>query len=677
MTSDLLDRVLGSDGLPFALLHRPGTTGDDRIDVLVGDVTTPARVADIPLPPRGSRGRHEVLAVLPYRQIAERGFACPDDGTPLLALTVTAQARVRVAEAMHRLPDQPIHLDDATFDADDDQYAATVRRVIAEEIGQGTGANFVIKRTFTATVRGWSARTALAVYRRLLGRDPGSHWTFLVHAGGRTLVGASPERHISLASGTAVMNPISGTYRYPADGPKLSGVLSFLSDAKEANELYMVLDEELKMMGRVCELGGRAVGPYLKPMARVAHTEYLIEGHTRMDVRDVLRATMFAPTVTGGPVESACRVISKFEPDGRGYYAGVLALIGRDASGARALDSAIAIRTADIDAAGRLRLSVGATLVRDSDPVAEAAETRAKAAGLLDALRATPPPRAPATVAGSPVPVEGGPVPVEGGTVVVARLGEHRAVRQALAQRNTPLGRFWFDPPAGRRRDLPALRGRRLLVIDAEDNFTLMARHLIGSLGCEVHVRRFDEQYDLHAYDLVIVGPGPGDPTDPSDAKVAHLRSETRRLLASDIPFLAVCLGHQVLSTVLGLPIERNPRPNQGVQREIDVFGRSELVGFYNTFAARAGADVIPSVLRPGTVAVSRDARTGEVHALRGPGFASVQFHPVSVLTRSGVEILGDVLGDLLTDGPRGSTLSSPATARSVTARSATRGFAA
>src|SRR5262249_13182779 len=149
----------------------------------------------------------------------------------------------------------------------------------------------------------------------------------------------SPERHVSLDHGVAVMNPISGTYRYPADGPELTGVLRFLADPKEANELYMVLDEELKMMGRVCDRGARVLGPYLKPMARVAHTGYLIEGRRTRDVREILRDTMFAPTVTGGPLESACRAIARYEPAGRGYYAGVVALIGRDASGQRALDS--------------------------------------------------------------------------------------------------------------------------------------------------------------------------------------------------------------------------------------------------------------------------------------------------------------------------------------------------
>jgi len=57
--------------------------------------------------------------------------------------------------------------------------------------------------------------------------------------------------------------------------------------------------------------GGRVVGPFLKEMARLAHTEYLVEGHSTMDPRRILFETMFAPTVTGSPLESACRVISQ------------------------------------------------------------------------------------------------------------------------------------------------------------------------------------------------------------------------------------------------------------------------------------------------------------------------------------------------------------------------------
>ncbi|GAA3849968.1 phenazine biosynthesis protein PhzE [Saccharothrix violaceirubra] len=622
-----LDRVLAPDAPAFALLHRPGSVGADRVDLLFGDVREVDLIADIALPADDVRDRHDVLAVLPYRQIRERGFDHADDGEPLITLTVADQRVLPYAEVLDTLPDAPIDLGAGGFDLDDERYADLVRRVVTEEIGRGTGANFVLKRSFTAEITNWSRRTALAFFRRLLGRDPGAYWTFLVCAGGRTFVGSSPERHVSLDAGLAVMNPISGTYRYPEAGPDPAEVLRFLADAKEANELYMVLDEELKMMGRVCDLGARARGPYLKPMNRLAHTEYLIEGRTTADVRDVLRQTLFAPTVTGGPLESACRVISRYEPGGRGYYAGVVALFGRDAAGERSLDSAILIRTAEVSASGRMTIGVGATLVRDSSPESEAAETRAKAAGLLAALRGEDPPAAFARV---------------------PELGADPAVRAALAERNVPLADFWFEDPATRSRRVPAAVGRRILVVDAEDTFTAMARTLLRAVGFDVSVARFDEAYAVDGYDLVIVGPGPGDPNDVTHPKIAALRGLVTTLLARGIPFFAVCLGHQVLSTLLGLSVRRREVPNQGVQRKIDFFGRTELVGFYNTFSARTTADRVPCAARGGVVEVFREE--DEVHALRGPGFASVQCHLASVLTRNGAEILGEILGDLTAD---------------------------
>jgi phenazine biosynthesis protein phzE len=298
------------------------------------------------------------------------------------------------------------------------------------------------------------------------------------------------------------------------------------------------------------------------------------------------------------------------------------------------MDSAILIRTADIDATGHMRIGVGATLVRDSDPASEAAETRAKAAGLLDALRGRPP-AAVGTASTADIPLD-----------------EHPAIRRALAERNTPLADFWFDDPDDRDRDrtVADLKGRRVLVIDAEDTFTAMARQVLAALGFDVDVRRFDEDYELAGHDLVVVGPGPGDPRDHDDPKIAHLRDVTKRLLASDVPFLSVCLGHQVLSTVLGLPLEPIPVPNQGTQRTIEFLGRRELVGFYNTFAASCPSDEIDCPARDGTIEVFREERSDEVHGLRGPGFASVQFHPESVLSRGGVRILRDTLRGVLSE---------------------------
>ena len=95
----------------------------------------------------------------------------------------------------------------------------------------------------------------------------------------------------------------------------------------------MVVDEELKMMCDICHEGGQVLGPFLKPMSRLVHTEYLLAGRTDRDPREVLRDTMFAATVTGSPVENACRLIKQYEAEGRGYYGAALAILGRDAPG--------------------------------------------------------------------------------------------------------------------------------------------------------------------------------------------------------------------------------------------------------------------------------------------------------------------------------------------------------
>ncbi|NXY96173.1 phenazine-specific anthranilate synthase [Streptomyces sp. BR123] len=624
MTEDLLGRILADRPPAFALIHRPETTVGPTLDLFTGEFTEAAALADIPLADveAGAGARQDVLALVPYRQLAERGFAAPDDGTPLLAMTIAEQAQVPLGTVLDRIPDGPVQLvPGGDFDIDDDTYAETVRRVIADEIGTGEGANFVMKRSFVADISDWSVGAALRFFRRLLERETGAYWTFVVHTGDRTLVGASPERHVSVSGGRAVMNPISGTYRFPPSGPELPGVMDFLADRKEADELYMVVDEELKMMARICESGGRVVGPYLKEMARLAHTEYFIEGRTSRDPRDILHETLFAPTVTGSPLESAGKVIKKYEPRGRGYYSGVLALIGQDEQSERTLDSAILIRTADIDSRGRMSIGVGATLVRHSDPLSEVAETRAKASGLL-AVFEQPGPR---------------------------RFGDHPEVRAALSRRNATIAGFWLDDDSARTRPVPLLVGRKVLVVDAEDTFTAMIEHQLRAMEADVTVCRFDEPYSFAPYDLVVMGPGPGDPRELGHPKIAHLHAAIDTLLAERRPFLAVCLSHQVLSTKLGFPLRRREHPNQGVQREIDLFGRRERVGFYNTFAAQSGADAV-EVPGTGTVEVCREAETGEVHALRGPGFRSMQFHAESVLTEDGIRIVGEALSGLLSE---------------------------
>lgn len=499
----LLARLTAPGAPAFALLHRRAPRlALDTVEVLLGTVGSYETLAELPvragLPAGGPR--HDLLALVPYRQIRERGFDAHDDGTPLQALSVDEQYAFPLASALETLPQLPVSLSNGSFDIDDAEYAEIVRRVIQDEIGRGEGANFVIRRDFSAQLDGFTPALALSLFRRLLEQERGAYWTFLVHTGERILVGASPEVHVRQSGGTVVMNPISGTYRYPSGGPTIDSLLEFLHDPKELEELTMVVDEELKMMCTVGDLGGQVLGPRLKEMAHLAHTEYELRGRTSLDVREVLKETMFAATVTGSPVQNATRVIKRYERSGRGYYSGALALIGRSASGGQLLDSPICIRTADIDPAdGRLVVRVGATLVRHSDPESEVAETHAKAAGVLTAIGARPAPAKPSGRSGGP------------------RLADDHRVQAALDARRTNLAPFWLRMQQA----APAAAGLDTLVVDGEDTFTSMLAHLLTSLGHHVTVLRYDTpglraRVAAHPGPLVL-GPGPGDrPTSPT-----------------------------------------------------------------------------------------------------------------------------------------------------------------
>ncbi|MFI1967762.1 phenazine-specific anthranilate synthase component I [Streptomyces cinnamoneus] len=647
-TAALLARLTDPGCPPFALLHRrtPGHP-EDVVELLTGPVTEVERLAAIPLPdgpPPHGRPVHDALALVPFRQIRERGFDVRDDGTPLLVLRPEEVHELPLDDVLAALPRHEVRVEGGAFDMSDDDYARVVQRVVEDEIGTGEGADFVIRRTFEGEVHGFRAADALALFRRLLAGERGAYWTHVVHTPGRTLVGASPEVHVRMAGGTVVMNPISGTYRHPAGGPTAEGLLKFLHDPKEVEELSMVVDEELKMMCTVGDMGGVVVGPRLREMAHLAHTEYELRGRSSLDVRDVLRETMFAATVTGSPVQNACRVIERYEPRGRGYYAGALALLGRDAGGAQTLDSPILIRTADIGGDGRLRLGVGATLVRRSDPRAEVAETHAKAAGVLTALGVRPGPLRPAAAP-------------------AVRLADDPRVRAALDARRADLAPFWLRMQTEPR---AAATSGHALVVDGEDTFTAMLAHVLRTAGLTVTVRRFDEpglrEAALAHEGPVVLGPGPGDPSDTADPKMRMLRSLTGELLrghrhgpAATTPqqgtagrvLFGVCLGHELIAAELGLGIVRKRVPFQGAQERIDFFGRQETVGFYNTFTARCDAATAVELATRG-VELSRDPESGDVHALRAGTFAGVQFHPESVLTLNGVAVVSELLAGVV-----------------------------
>lgn len=608
---------------------------DSATVTLVGGTRSEVEsLMDVPLeqgpPPEGRR--FDRLLAIPFRQVRERGFEAHDDGTPLSVVHVDSETEAPLADLLEALPDEPIEFEDrGGFETSDDEYGAVVDRIIKDEIGNGEGANLVVGRHYRARISDWGPAKALTVFRHLLDKERGAYWTFCFWTGERFLVGASPERHVSVHGGDVRMNPISGTFRLKGhDDPdeRKRALLDFLADEKEIYELFMVVDEELKMMCDVCNQGGQVLGPFLKPMTHLVHTEYLLAGRSSRDVREVLRDTMYAATVTGSPVENACRLIKEHEPEGRGYYGAALALLGRDRDGRPTADSPIVIRTADVTPDGVLKVSAGATLVRDSVAEYEVAETHAKAAGILAAF-------------GLVEQAHGAP---EG----VQELTQDEDVLIALNSRNQRLSKFWLTDQGGSPPD-PSLKGRSAVILDGEDDFVNMLRHVLAVMGMTTEVVRYDAYTpgSLDGYDLVIVGPGPGDPRDGDHPKIRAFRQAVDELLGSGTPFLSVCLGHQVLCSRLGIPLAYKDIVFQGTQSRVVLDGHEENVGFYNTFVGRVGDG--PS---PEGVEVTADPGTGDVHMVSGAHFRGVQFHAESILTEHGYELIHDLVLDLLSSSP-------------------------
>lgn len=116
-----------------------------------------------------------------------------------------------------------------------------------------------------------------------------------------------------------------------------------------------------------------------------------------------------------------------------------------------------------------------------------------------------------------------------------------------------------------------------------------------------------------------------------------------RHLLERERPFLAICLGHQTLCHELGLELTYKDIVFQGTQSALPLLGRTETVGFYNTFVAR-----VPESGLPEGVTVETDPDTGDVHLVAGPHYRGIQFHAESILTQNGYDILRHLVEDLL-----------------------------
>lgn len=608
----LLNRILSGAQKSYALICKADKSGIPYVEILCGIEHSLAKIAELdPLIESSCKAHKEkLLVVAPYRQITERGYVAIDDGAKLIVMTVVESATLSVPQVLALLPEVDFTLEDSHFDISDAEYERIVEKVIRSEIGSGEGANFVIKRTFTGMFPNYTDAIGSTIFKKLLRQEGGSYWTFLIRSQEVTLVGASPERHITLNDKSVSMTPISGTYRFPSSGPTCEGLIEFLGDEKEKDELSMVLDEELKMMTRICQSQVKAHGPYLTMMSRLAHTGYRLEGLSDLSITRILELSMFAPTIIGSPLENAARVIANYEREGRSYYSGFAALIDYE-DDRPVVDSAILIRTAEIDTSGQVRIGAGATLVRDSDPRSETAETTAKIAALQLAM----------------------------GVRTAPSVHLDAAVKVALTKRNDKLSRFWLAEGS-----TPASEGYFLgsnlkaLIIDNEDAFTSMMEYQLKYIGLSVRIVHYATEVSPEENELLIIGPGPGDPCNIKDHRVSTSRQLILNSLTKGHPFIAICFGHQVLCTTLGFTVVALAQPNQGLQREISFFGKQEVVGFYNTFTALSDNDTIQSTA--GTVKVSRDPSTGQVYGLQGANFCSMQYHPESILTIDGPRLL-------------------------------------
>jgi len=184
---------------------------------------------------------------------------------------------------------------------------------------------------------------------------------------------------------------------------------------------------------------------------------------------------------------------------------------------------------------------------------------------------------------------------------------------------------------------------RRVLLIDNYDSFTFNLAQALEVLGAEVVTVRNDaveagELQDLEPTHLVI-SPGPGTPSD------SGMTMDAVRLFAGKVPVLGVCLGHQAIGQCFGADLVRAPRPVHGKVSSISHDSRTIFQGLDSPFeATRYHSLMLESI--PAELEVSARSEDGLVMGVRHRRMPveGVQFHPESILTSCGNELLGNFL---------------------------------
>lgn len=264
----------------------------------------------------------------------------------------------------------------------EDAYCDIVRRT-QEYIHEGDIFQAVLSNRLQAPFEG----SLLDTYRILRASNP-SPYMFYFTSSSIELAGASPETLVKLHDGVLHTFPLAGT-RPRGATPEEDAQLerSLLADEKELAEHNMLVDLGRNDLGRVCEFGSVDVEDYLQVLrfSHVMHLGSTVRGTIRpgCDALDAIDAVLPAGTLSGAPKIRAAQIIDELENCKRGVYGGAIGYI--DLAGN--MDTCIAIRLA-YALAGRVFVRSGAGIVADSDPATENRECIAKAAAVMEALKA-------------------------------------------------------------------------------------------------------------------------------------------------------------------------------------------------------------------------------------------------------------------------------------------------
>ena len=437
------------------------------------------------------------------------------------------------------------------------------------------------------------------ISRRLKAINP-SPYSFFINLGeGEYLVGASPEMFVRVNGRRVETCPISGTIKRGDDAiSDHEQILKLLNSKKDESELTMCSDVDRNDKSRVCEPGSvRVIGRrQIEMYSRLIHTVDHIEGRLRegMDAFDAFLSHAWAVTVTGAPKLWAMRFIEKHEKSPRAWYGGAIGMVHFNGD----LNTGLTLRTIRVKD-GIAEVRAGATLLFDSDPQEEEAETELKASAMLSAIR------------------------------------DAKAGNSAAAERQT-----------ARVGD-----GVSILLVDHEDSFVHTLANYFRQTGATVSTVRSpvaDEVFDRVKPDLVVLSPGPGLPKDFDCA------ATIRKSRARDLPIFGVCLGLQALAEAYGGELRQLHVPMHGKPSRIRVskpgvifsgLPKEVTVGRYHSIFAD------PARL-PGEFEVTAESDDGTIMAFehRSEPVAAVQFHPESIMTLgqdAGMRMIENVVAHL------------------------------